>query len=210
MPALGLVYVILAFLSGTILFSYHLPLWIKHVDIVEQSADHNPGTANAFKLAGIPVGLMCLLMDMGKGFLPVCLAVYRFGPHFSLLPFIMAAPAFGHAFSPWYPFRGGKAIATAFGVLAALLPFSPAVWVLVFWYLFFSLVVVVHPNEKRSVITFLLFTATCAALSFYTRHHVSAVGCALLSLAPIMRNHADVERAKRALEAAEHAPKPLT
>ena len=42
-----LCFVILGFLSGSILFSYHLPLWFKRVDVVRTSADHNPGTANA-------------------------------------------------------------------------------------------------------------------------------------------------------------------
>ncbi len=199
-----LCFVILGFLSGSILFSYHLPLWLKGVDGVRTSADHNPGTANAFRLAGIPVVLLCLLTDMAKGFLPVWLAVRRFGPQFPLLPLVMAAPALGHALAPWYAFRGGKAIATAFGVLAGLLPFSHAVWALVFWYLFFSLVLIIRPNERRSIFAFLMFSLTCAAVSIRTGRHWLALGCALLAAVPIVKNHADLERAQAAMDKLRH------
>lgn len=191
-----LIYVVLAFLSGSILFSYHMPLWLKHIDIVAESPDHNPGSANVFRLAGRPMGLFCLVLDLMKGFLPVWLALRRVSSFSPMLPFIIAAPVIGHAFSPWYPFRGGKAIATAFGVLAGLLPVSPAVWVLVFWYLFFSLVMVIHPNEKRSVIAFLCFTLTIALFSLRTGAFTIALGCALMSTAPIVKNHADIRRAQ--------------
>ena len=153
---------------------------------------------------GIPVGLLCLLTDMAKGFLPVWLAVRRFGPQFPLLPLVMAAPALGHALAPWYAFRGGKAIATAFGVLAGLLPFSHAVWALVFWYLFFSLVLIIRPNERRSIFAFLMFSLTCAAVSIRTGRHWLALGCALLAAVPIVKNHADLERAQAAMDKLRH------
>lgn len=205
MPWHELIYVLFGYLLGSILFSYHLPLWIKHVDIVAESPDHNPGSANAFRLAGRAVGLACLAMDIGKGFLPVWLAVHRFGPFFMTLPLLIAAPVVGHAFTPWYPFRGGKAIATAFGVLAGLLPFSPAVWVLVFWYLFFSLVMVIHPNEKRSVVAFLASALTIALLSLRTGHYLIALGCALMFSVPIVKNYADIRRAQEEMAAVKQA-----
>lgn len=194
-----LIHLLLSFLLGSILFSYHLPLLIKHINIVADSSDHNPGSANVFRLAGRPMGLLCLALDMMKGFLPVWLALRRFGPFAPMLPLIIAAPVIGHAFSPWYPFQGGKAIATAFGVLIGLLPCSPAVWVLVFWYLFFSLVMVIRPNEKRSVIAFLCFALTVALISLRTGALSIAIGCALTSAVPIVKNHADIRRAQEEL-----------
>ena len=44
------------FVSGSVLYSMVLPRWIKGVDVVALSDDHNPGTANAFIKAGIPCG----------------------------------------------------------------------------------------------------------------------------------------------------------
>lgn len=200
MLLMEIAFVILGFLLGSVLFSYHLPLWIKHVDIVAESADHNPGTSNAFKLAGVPVGILCLLLDMGKGFVPVWLSLRVLGPFFPLLPLVIAVPVLGHAVSPWYSFRGGKAIASAFGVLTGLLPFSCAVWVLIFWYLFFSLVIVVRPNERRSVATFLFFVVCCVGGAFITKHFSIALGCALMASVPIYRNQQDIKRAESEMQ----------
>ncbi|EKC44419.1 protein containing ABC transporter-like domain protein, partial [human gut metagenome] len=58
-------------LCGSILFGRVLPKWIKGIDVTEVSNDHNPGTANAMKYAGVPVGILCLLGDLLKGALPV-------------------------------------------------------------------------------------------------------------------------------------------
>lgn len=66
-----IIMIVTGILCGSILFSRYLPKWIKKVDIVALSEDHNPGTANAMQHAGIPVGLLCLLGDIFKGVLPV-------------------------------------------------------------------------------------------------------------------------------------------
>lgn len=53
--------------------------------------------------------------------------------------------------------KGGKAITASFGVLLGLLPeMRPAVY-LAFFFIFFSLIVVVSPHSFRSVVTFGLF-----------------------------------------------------
>ena len=66
-----LFYALLGFLSGSILYSALLPRWLRGIDIVAGSDDHNPGAANAFLLAGPQVGVLCVLCDLAKGFLPV-------------------------------------------------------------------------------------------------------------------------------------------
>ncbi|MDD3335589.1 MAG: glycerol-3-phosphate acyltransferase [Eubacteriales bacterium] len=189
---------LIGYLLGSILFSYHLPLWIRHVDIVKESGDHNPGTANAFRYGGVWVGILCLLLDLLKGAFPIWYALRLLGPAFPLLPFLMAAPVIGHATSPWYGFPGGKAIAAAFGVLIGLLPVSPCVYLLAACYLFFSLVWVIHPNERRSVVTFLCFDAASVALALWSRRFDVALGCVLLSVMPIYKNYVDIARARQA------------
>ena len=86
-------------LCGSILFGRVLPKWIKGIDVTEVSNDHNPGTANAMKYAGVPVGILCLLGDLLKGALPVYVAVGRGLVTDSWFPLIMAAPVLGHAYS---------------------------------------------------------------------------------------------------------------
>ncbi|MDD3411672.1 MAG: glycerol-3-phosphate acyltransferase [Eubacteriales bacterium] len=196
------------FLCGSVLFSYHLPKWIRHVDVVALSRDHNPGTVNAIHFAGVPVGLLCLLLDMLKGFVPVAVAVRVMGPMNPLLSLVLLAPPLGHALAPWYGFHGGKAIATAFGVLAGLLPFSLAGFVLAFWYIFFSVILVIRPNERRTVVTFGCFSLTCLLGALRTGRIFLALGCCLLSCVPIHKNFADLRRMERqaAPEGADSSP----
>jgi len=148
-----LLFIAAGYFSGGILFSWILPKLLKGVDIVKESEDHNPGTANAVKYGGVALGLLCLALDLAKGFLPVHLALRNIPADEWLLAPVIAAPVFGHAFSPMMKFRGGKAIATLFGVLIAIMPLIPSFWVLAVAFLFFSTVCVIKTNAYCSTIT---------------------------------------------------------
>ncbi|MBC8571112.1 glycerol-3-phosphate acyltransferase [Zongyangia hominis] len=147
-------FTITGFLSGSILYSALLPRLLRRVDIVEESDDHNPGTANVFKLSGPGLGVVCLLLDMAKGFLPVLLALGRVNPYRISFALIMAAPVLGHAFSPLMKGHGGKSIAVSFGVLLALCFRTAMVWYLAAAFLFFSLVLVIQPHSCRVIVSF--------------------------------------------------------
>ncbi len=181
------------FCLGGVLFSYHLPKLLKGVDVRQLSPDHNPGTVNAFKFAGIPVGILCLLCDLFKGFLPVFLAMRALD--FSRLWFalVLCAPALGHAMAPLYHHRGGKAIAATFGSLLGLLPVSFLVFLLAALYIFFSTIWIIRPHERRTVVTFGLFSLLSAAAAFYTGRWSFCLGAALLSAVVIARNYRDAK-----------------
>ena len=149
--------IVVGILCGSILFSRYLPKWIKKVDIVALSDDHNPGTANAMLHAGIPVGLLCLLGDIFKGVIPVHVALRMGLESGCLFSLIMAAPVLGHAYSLYHRGRGGKAIAVSFGVLIGLMPIhTEPIFALCTIYLFFSLVVRIRPHTRRTRITYIL------------------------------------------------------
>lgn len=103
-----IVMVIVGILCGSVLFSRYLPKWIKKVDVVALSDDHNPGTANAMQHAGIPVGILCLLGDIFKGVLPMHMALRLGLESGCLFPLIMAGPVLGHAYSLFHRGRGEK------------------------------------------------------------------------------------------------------
>lgn len=184
---------LLGFGLGGVLFSYHLPKLLKGIDVYETSADHNPGTVNAFQSAGVPVGILCLLCDLGKGFLPVFFAMRLVDPSRLWFALILCAPALGHAMAPLYHHRGGKAIAAAFGALLGLLPVSFLVFLLAALYLFFSLILVVRPHERRTVVTFGLFSILSALAAFRTGRWSFALGAALLSAVVIAKNYQDAK-----------------
>ena len=125
---LYLFFTILGFALGSTLFAYWTPKIIRHIDIRELPADHNPGVANAFMYGGFFCGLLSLILELAKGFVPF-----------------------------FRKEKGGKAITASFGVLLGLFPeMRPAVY-LAFFFIFFSLIVVVSPHSFRSVVTFGLF-----------------------------------------------------
>ncbi len=188
---------LLGFALGGVLFSYHLPKLLKGVDVCALSPDHNPGTVNAFRYAGVPVGALCLLCDLGKGFLPVFLSMRLLNPERLWFALIIAAPVLGHAAAPLYRRQGGKAIAAAFGALLGLLPESFLVFVLAALYLFFSLIWVIRPHERRTVVTFGLFSVLSAAGTFHTGRWSFCLGAVLLSAVVVGKNLRDARLGSR-------------
>lgn len=110
------------FLSGSLMFSYWLGRW-RGVNM-KAVGDGNPGAVNLWKAGGLKLGIAGLLLDFGKGYLPLLpLLDAGYGRGFALIPLALA-PIAGHAFSPWLKGRGGKAIAVTFGVWSAMTAFE--------------------------------------------------------------------------------------
>ena len=118
-PLLVLAWSALGFVSGAVPWAVWLGRVLAHAD-VRAYGDRNPGAANAWKAGGWRVGTAAVLLDMGKGTVPVLLATTLSGTgNPGLIP-IGLAPIVGHAYSPMLRFRGGKASAVSVGVWAAL------------------------------------------------------------------------------------------
>lgn len=150
-------YILGGYISGSVLYSYFLPKYVKKIDITKESNDGNPGAANAFLHGGVGLGICALLLELLKGYVPVHLALMTLNPEEWSFGLILAAPVLGHAFPFWRPHMGGKSIAVSFGVLLGLLPDWQPVLLLAILYLLFSLVIVIRPHFFRSVVTFFLF-----------------------------------------------------
>lgn len=105
--------------AGFIPFSVILGRLARGVDI-RQYGDHNPGSTNVLRAAGWRWGALALVLDFLKGAIPVGIAwfvVHLQG--WQIIP-VAIAPVIGHAYSPFLGWRGGKAVATTFGVWAGL------------------------------------------------------------------------------------------
>ena len=151
------------------MFGRVLPKWIKGIDVTEFSNDHNPGTANAMKYAGVPVGILCLLGDLLKGALPVYVAVGMGLVTDSWFPLIMAAPVLGHAYSLFYHGNGGKAIAVSFGVLIGLAPVQPELLMLLIILYLSGSALLIRPHTRRTRITYIFFAVGAAVLLMIQR-----------------------------------------
>ena len=113
-----LLWILLAFLLGSLPFA----VWLGRLAGVDPRTvgDGNPGTFNVWKLAGWQVGVPVLVLDFSKGMVPAMLARQVWNWSGWALVAVIAAPVLGHAFSPFLRGRGGKGLATAFGVWTGL------------------------------------------------------------------------------------------
>ena len=177
-----------SFLMGGIMFSQIIPRIVEGTDIQAISDDHNPGATNVFVNCGIGLGMLCLFLDLAKGFIPVFLTCKLLGTDNLLFGIVLAAPVLGHAIAPFHHFHGGKCIATAFGEMIGLLPYNRIGLLLAALYVLFSTVIKISPNRIRSIVTFSLFGVLSGMFLSCTGDYAIALGCVLISLTAIMKH----------------------
>lgn len=118
-------------LTGFVLGSLPISVWLGRLVLrtdIRGYGDGNPGGTNVIRAGNRGLGMLAIFLDMLKGAVPVALAHYLFGVHGWPLAPVMLAPILGHAFSPFLRFRGGKAVASTFGVWSAMtVPLGPFV-----------------------------------------------------------------------------------
>lgn len=153
------------YFSGSVLYAYLLPKWFLNIDIVKLSADNNPGVANTFKYAGICCGVFSFILKLLKEFLPIILSTKFLDIYDYRFSFVMLSPVLGHAFSFFSKGNGGKAITVTFGVFLGLLPKVKAVFILVAYYLLFSISIIINLHLLRTVITYTFFSSTNFAIN---------------------------------------------
>jgi glycerol-3-phosphate acyltransferase PlsY len=123
--AIGLV--VLAYLLGSIPTGLLVARGLGGPD-PRQSGSGNLGAANVYRQLGWKAGVLTLLGDMAKGALPVALALIWLTPlgawQENGVALVAAAAVVGHVFPVYLGFKGGKAVATTFGVVAVLVPWA--------------------------------------------------------------------------------------
>jgi glycerol-3-phosphate acyltransferase PlsY len=121
---------ILSYLLGSIPNGLWLGKAVWHTDLREHGS-HNIGATNAWRTLGKPAGISIFLLDFAKGAVSVYLGSLLVGtPVFMIVCGILAIV--GHSCSLFLKFKGGKGVATAFGMLVALVPGLVGVAFLVF------------------------------------------------------------------------------
>jgi glycerol-3-phosphate acyltransferase PlsY len=110
-----------SYLLGSIPFGLLLGRAYAGVD-VRRAGSGNIGATNVARTAGKKLGVLTLLLDAGKGAIPVAVAaVVLRTPNDATWPAAAGLAAFlGHVFPFWLRFRGGKGVATAFGAFLVL------------------------------------------------------------------------------------------
>ena len=153
---------LIAFLLGSIPFGLYIAR-SRGINIREHGSG-NIGATNVLRVVGKGSGLLCFVLDILKGALPVLLAINLLGiegksplgqydflesirtvypvDQQTFIQFIHVLTGLfavlGHNFSPWAGFKGGKGIATSAGVFLALAPIATLILILVWVILTFS------------------------------------------------------------------------
>lgn len=136
--------IVLAYLIGSISNATWISKRFFHLDIREYGSG-NAGATNTFRVLGPRVGTLVMILDMLKGVIAVKLAYllpyYAMPEHMTqLINFQIGlglAAVVGHIFPVWYDFRGGKGIATLFGMVLTIQPLVALSCVGVFMLMFF-------------------------------------------------------------------------
>lgn len=98
---------------------------------VRETGSGNVGATNVARVVGKRQGILTLIADAAKGFLPVILSL-QFGASLAVTILVGTAAFLGHLFPIFLRFKGGKGVATALGVFLALAPMATLVLVVLF------------------------------------------------------------------------------
>lgn len=140
---------VLSYLLGNVNFA-RIIAWKQNVDITKQGSG-NPGATNTLRTLGGKAGIIVFVLDILKGVIPAIIAVFAFGGYTGLSHYIVLmgtnesyfalflcgfAAVLGHNFPVIYKFKGGKGIATMFGVFLVA---QPILTIIVFIICFFCM-----------------------------------------------------------------------
>lgn len=164
-----LIFAIIGYLLGSILFAKIWGYVFTHKDITLDASDHNPGTFNAFEVGGFWCGVVTVICDLAKGFTPVFLCgiyVDSLAHNEYLMALVMLSPIIGHILPIFYKFRGGKGIAATFGSLLGMMPDYKPLLLLAVAFIVYSLVIVIKPDFYKTIVTYVTAAVICPFLDY--------------------------------------------
>jgi acyl phosphate:glycerol-3-phosphate acyltransferase len=146
----------------------------------------NPGATNVHKIGGKKAAVITLVGDLSKGLIPVLIGVLL-GADELILSVIAMAAFVGHLYPVFFAFRGGKGVATAFGVILGL-SWPVALAILITW-------LSVYYLFKLSALSALV-TALVTPLYFYfiDGSITFTVMAGILSALLILRHRSNIEK----------------
>jgi glycerol-3-phosphate acyltransferase PlsY len=119
--------VVMAYLLGSIPFGLVVARLMGGLD-PRQAGSANIGAANVYRVLGRNAGAFTLFGDVMKGAVPVFLARSGLqglgGWHEAAVAAVGLAAVCGHIWPIYLGFKGGKAVATSFGVLLVICPLA--------------------------------------------------------------------------------------
>ncbi|WP_349763259.1 glycerol-3-phosphate 1-O-acyltransferase PlsY [Fusobacterium sp. SYSU M8D902] len=115
-----ILFIVLAYILGALPNGVWIGKYFKNIDI-RNYGSKNSGATNAYRVLGARYGIMVLIADALKGFLPPFIAS-KYGVEGNYLLLIGMIAIIGHTLSFFLNFKGGKGVATSLGVFLFLVP----------------------------------------------------------------------------------------
>jgi glycerol-3-phosphate acyltransferase PlsY len=121
--------ILLSYLLGAVPFGLLFSKLFSDVDI-RTVGSGNIGATNVLRAAGKKAAILTLLTDTLKGMVPVLIVKYFFQDD-AITVLTGAAAILGHNFPVYLNFKGGKGVATSYGVILAVVPWIGCICILV-------------------------------------------------------------------------------
>lgn len=160
----------IGYFLGSIPFGY-LVGRIKNVDI-RQFGSGNIGTTNVFRKFGFIYAFLAGILDLSKAYLFVAIIFSLTNIPSSIKIILSFAPIIGHIFPVWLKFKGGKGVASIFGLLIAIFGWKfTIIWFTIWTFLLLTTHLMSLNNLAMSLTIPLLFwfhfkTITATILGF--------------------------------------------
>lgn len=132
---------ITSYLLGSIPSGYLLTKIVKNDDI-RNHGSKSTGATNTTRVLGLKFGIIAMLFDALKGIIiPIVLTVFKltdlynitvFNNSINIIAYYGIFAVIGHIYPIFLNFKGGKAVATSFGVAAFISPYLALIGVLLF------------------------------------------------------------------------------
>jgi len=200
---------IAAYLLGSIPTGYLLYRIFRRQDI-RSFGSGNIGATNVLRAGGKGLGLATFALDVLKGCTAVWLGSYLASHWMPSLPlrtagaFAALCAVLGHMFPIWLRFRGGKGVATGFGVFLAVSPWAA----LSAFGIFLIALMLSRYVSVSSILAAFSFPIFAWLLVTGPRPPFFFVAGALVSLLIIVKHHQNIRRLIAGTESRIGAPKP--
>ncbi len=114
------IFLILTYLIGAIPTGVWVGKTFKNIDVRDYGSK-NSGATNSYRVLGWKLGLVVLIGDILKGYLPLYLASKHI-INFNYIVFLGLVAILAHTYSVFISFKGGKGVATSVGAFLFLAP----------------------------------------------------------------------------------------
>lgn len=172
---------------GSISFAYLFTYFLTGQDIREIGTK-NPGAANVARNVGKKWGMVVWVGDTIKGIVPMVFAKNLGITNIILLTIVGISAIFGHCYSVFLKFKGGKGAATSGGIVLFLMPVLFPV-VILLWFLAQK----INPRSPKVLLSCILFYFVCLFFAYGVRLNImffiqTSVSTILLILTGVLVN----------------------